>query len=181
MRLVNDKEYVEMMHRKFDNASRPFQSSNRFQTPDRRDFSRSRDRASQKHARDDDVTHFLSRIILSRAQKAADNNDAVVSRQTADIVRNKRRGHRRTCLTRARESREPSAKQMQRDQCQGCASGGSRMLLQVLQQISRAMARDERCANSSSQVRSDIKVIPAILKIVHLIRKDSQTRLIKVL
>lgn len=138
-----------------------------------------RNRASQKHARHD-VIHFLSRIILSRAQKAADNNDAVVSRQTAN-VRNKRRGHRRTRLTRARESREPSAKQMQRDQCQGCASGGSRMLLQVLQQISRAMARDERCANSSSQVRSDIKVIPALLKIVHLIRNDSQTRLIKVL
>lgn len=46
---------------------------------------------------------------------------------------------------------EPSAKQMQRDQCQGCAGGGSRMLLrQVLQQISRATARDDRRANSSS-------------------------------
>lgn len=139
-----------------------------------------RDRASQKRGRDDDAAHFLSRIILSRAQKAADNNDAVVSRSTAD-VRNKRRGHRRTRLTRARESREPSAKQMQRDQCQGCASGGSRMLLQVLQQISRATARDERCANSSSQVRSDIKVIPVLLKIVHLIRNDSRTRLTEAL
>lgn len=92
--------------------------------------------------------------IISRSVRAwSRNNDArCYYRDTSMSAINVGAAGSRTHLT-----REPSAKQMQRDQCQGCASSSGscmllRLLLQVLQQISRAAARDERRANSSSQV-----------------------------
>lgn len=66
---------------KFDNAALSCRSSPRNRFP--LISAVFRDRASQK--RDYEAARFLSRIILSRAQKAADNNDAVVSRHTADV------------------------------------------------------------------------------------------------
>lgn len=53
-----------------------------------------------------------------------------------------------------------------------CQQSGSRMLLQVLQQISRATARDERCAISSSQVRAGHKGQLRSTKVVRLTQND---------
>lgn len=54
--------------------------------------------------------------------------------------------------SRTRLTREPSAKQMQRDQCQGCASSSSsRMLLRLLQVRCNKSRKPQR-ANSFSQV-----------------------------
>jgi len=95
--------------------------------------------------------YLLRRRLVSRSEAESKQRCPLLYRDTSMSAINVGAAGSRTRLT-----REPSAKQMQRDQCQGCASSSSsRMLLrllQVLQQISRAAARDERYANSSSQV-----------------------------